>query len=376
MDATKQNKGVSEEQENKNQKPNEAEAKQADQDQHVDERADFIEQLALKSKQERGDEVLENAEETPGEEAADDPNKETPTENQKPNAEEAVKPDENDDEPKEQFEEIIVDGKLQKVPLSKIHDAGKRALQKESAADQRLEEATRLLKEAKNQRLSNQDAKKPDDDQGKNDQSGNPDPIEEKRLAYIHATQYGTAEEASTAMKEWEDAVTDKIIKNSGASNATPIDTETIKREIRNDTRAEEIYNKFSAEPDQGGFNDLLDDSFGTVNVPNPQGGMIEMPTLQFMVSQEADRLVKAGETKGYGWDTFKKAGEIVRAKFVKPQSSDGFNDKRKKKEQIDNITPAGSRQNVDTDTNQNQYKSDDDRYQAGFQEIAAGRGG
>src|SRR4030042_4545194 len=44
-------------------------------------------------------------------------------------------------------EEIIVDGEKQKVRKSKIFDAGKRALQKEPAADKSLQEASKLKAE-------------------------------------------------------------------------------------------------------------------------------------------------------------------------------------------------------------------------------------
>lgn len=44
---------------------------------------------------------------------------------------------------------IKVDGEEKEVPKDKIYEAGIRTMQKESAADKRLEEATRLLREAK-----------------------------------------------------------------------------------------------------------------------------------------------------------------------------------------------------------------------------------
>jgi hypothetical protein len=55
------------------------------------------------------------------------------------------------EEPPADDETIVVDGREQKVSKDKIYEAGRRALQKESAADKRLEEATRLFKEAQRQ---------------------------------------------------------------------------------------------------------------------------------------------------------------------------------------------------------------------------------
>jgi hypothetical protein len=52
--------------------------------------------------------------------------------------------DEPTDEPEEEMVTLKVDGEEVKVPLSAVRDAGVRSLQKESAADKRLEEATRL----------------------------------------------------------------------------------------------------------------------------------------------------------------------------------------------------------------------------------------
>ena len=57
--------------------------------------------------------------------------------------------DEPVDEPAdEEFVTVKVDGVEQQVPLSKVQEAGIRTLQKESAADKRLEEAARLRAEA------------------------------------------------------------------------------------------------------------------------------------------------------------------------------------------------------------------------------------
>ena len=58
---------------------------------------------------------------------------------------------EKQEEPEAKVEtvKIKVDGEEKEVPREKIYEAGIRAMQKESSADKRLEEATRLLREAK-----------------------------------------------------------------------------------------------------------------------------------------------------------------------------------------------------------------------------------
>ena len=53
--------------------------------------------------------------------------------------------------PIEDLVTIKVDGVMQQVPREKIYEAGLRAVQKESSADRRLEEATRLLREVEQQ---------------------------------------------------------------------------------------------------------------------------------------------------------------------------------------------------------------------------------
>lgn len=71
-----------------------------------------------------------------------------------------------EDQPKPRMVSIVVDGRAIEVAEDKILEAGKRTLQKESAADRRLQEAVakerqaqQLLEQAK--RLSNQDADDP-----------------------------------------------------------------------------------------------------------------------------------------------------------------------------------------------------------------------
>src|SRR5574343_1809044 len=66
-------------------------------------------------------------------------------------AEKAVEEEvvEEEVEKKEETIKLKIDGMVQDFPISKILETGKRALQKELASDKRLEEATRILKEAK-----------------------------------------------------------------------------------------------------------------------------------------------------------------------------------------------------------------------------------
>ena len=96
-------------------------------------------------------------------------------------------------EPEEE-RELIVDGNHIKVPLSKILDAGTRALQKESAADARLAAATQLLQQA--QERAKQAPQSPAEPQERREPSQEPDDA-----ALARAIQFGTEAEAAAALK-------------------------------------------------------------------------------------------------------------------------------------------------------------------------------
>ena len=111
-------------------------------------RNDFIADLAKKTREERDEEIKASGEAPVDTAAAEEvPQVEDTQPEESPKAEEAPA----EEKPAEQAEELVaikVDGKIQHVPKDKIYEAGLRAVQKESAADKRLEEATRLLAEA------------------------------------------------------------------------------------------------------------------------------------------------------------------------------------------------------------------------------------
>ena len=120
-------------------------------------RNDLIEELAKSAFEERREYARTQGVELPGEEedppiVAEEPAEtveteeveETPEETQEETAEETETA-----EPAEELVTLKIDGQEQKVPRSKVEEYGIRAMQKELAADRKLEEATRLLNEAK-----------------------------------------------------------------------------------------------------------------------------------------------------------------------------------------------------------------------------------
>lgn len=136
-----------------------------------------IAERANQQKEESGD-FSEFDEETgevaPKKEPEKAPEKAPETEEVPPEGEDKEEEEKSEPEPQkaeeeaEKPEELVtlrVDGKEVQVPKSKIVDAGVRTLQKEAAADKRLEEATRLLKAAQEFSQKQQPQQQPLSDQ-------------------------------------------------------------------------------------------------------------------------------------------------------------------------------------------------------------------
>lgn len=111
-------------------------------------RNEMLSSIAERARQERDQDMRYN-----GQEPVNTMNVVVPedTENKESEQKEQIEEtqEEEKQEPVIETVKIKVDGEEKEVPKDKIYDAGVRALQKESAADKRLEEATRLLREAK-----------------------------------------------------------------------------------------------------------------------------------------------------------------------------------------------------------------------------------
>ena len=215
-------------------------------------------------------------------------------------------------EEKPEMVKITVDGEEKEVLLSDVLDAGTRTYQKESAADKRLEEATRLLKEAKEQKPT-------DDDIPGDDEDGFTGSMTPKQIA--EALQYGTAEEAAVAVEQ---------MNSQGRSReaVTPERVQEITREtVRSTNNAEKIAHKFDSPADKGGFKDLADD-----------------PHLRRMVIDGVNEQLKAG--KPNTWETYEAAGTKVRGWLEERTGGtpkDSFTDKKERKKTIDNVQAAGA---------------------------------
>lgn len=294
---------------------------------HHDTVEDIAERLEAQRDEEEGrdeqtivDEEVEEEDTEPEAEAV----AEEPTEK----AEKAVTVDDT-------LETIVVDGQEQQVPQSKILDAGKRTLQKESAADSRLEEATRLLREAKEQkeRLSEDAAPKQADTD-----------LDQLRSEYIHEVQYGQEEDATTALKAWEDAVLSRAQQ--------PATQPTSREDIKSVLAEAELERKIYASPEEGGYMDLMSD-----------------PILKEQTSVLVDNLVKQGQGSFDSFDTYKKAGDAIRAigetlnpEYTPPvieKKVDTFEEKREKKKKIATLKSANAKTETSEDEDEDQSPSD-----------------
>jgi hypothetical protein len=280
---------------------------------------------------------LEREDEETGEVTETDAETEETTETteEKTDKTEVKKEDDADETATDKEEvEIVVNGEKKTVPLSEVKDAGIRALQKESAADKRLEEATKLLKEAKEvktEQPSDEDAETEETEETDSSAEDAEKDLAKKREAYRDAIQYGTDEEVDEALIEYEKAQKTAFLAASGASQDATQSNMSVD-EVADKLEEREVIKKFHLPSEEGGFKDLTDD-----------------PILLHASKLKVDELLKDGEPNT--WETYRKAGELVRKKYVigsqpeeKPTSDESLEVKKERKREIDNIPAATAR--------------------------------
>lgn len=156
-------------------------------EQPVNPRLSEIERLAQKVQEDRDAEMEANGEpvvDTRGEEVKEAEEEKAETAEESPVAE--VKPAEAH---AEELITIKVDGETRQISKDKIFEAGLRTVQKESAADRRLDEATRLLKEVQ-QRIAPVQEQQPRPSQEWDDG------------VIVYALQHGNEEEKTEAIRQ------------------------------------------------------------------------------------------------------------------------------------------------------------------------------
>lgn len=288
--------------------------------------AGYVSEQHIESIKEAGGVVEEEEPEPEEPEKKETPEetKETPEPEKK---ETTAEPEE--EPPTEETVKLVVDGEEKEVPLSQVVDAGTRTLQKESAADKRLEEATKLLKEAK-VTVRAQPPQTEDVDPEKTEtieEEVQPDfDAVQKKLA--NAIQYGEDDAVEVAISEFRKAISD-----APKPKGTTVDEAEITANVIAEVEGKQIMDKFHLPKDEGGFKDLADDL-----------------RARALVGAEIDKMLKDGEPNS--WGTYQKAGEEIR-KFLgwekeptpepepEPEPDPKLTERIEKKREIDTIQPA-----------------------------------
>ena len=272
-------------------------------------RDNMIAQLANAARKERDEEIRANggevidtlnvskdAPETETDQAPD----ENPVETEQPKAEE--KPVEAaKSEPQDDYITVKVDGQERQVPKSMILEAGIKTVQKESAADRRLEEATKLLREA-------QEAAKPKQP---------PLPVmDEVELA--QRIRMGNDQEAAEAMR---------VLVGRSSDAPTPEQiAAAVEQRVIDQMTARQALQKVQDE-----YKDVFAD-----------------PYLRQLAAMEDARMLEAGDTRSYS-ERYSEIGKTL-SKYV-PGAKGGkaevttSSDKQERKASITNLPSASVRQ-------------------------------
>lgn len=217
--------------------------------------------------------------------------------------------DEPDNDEQEKLVTLKIDGKEVQVPEKDVIEAGIRAKQKESAADSRLEEATRILNEARQEAAKLQTP--PPDKGADKSQSDGSEAINTAKI--LNAIRYGTEDEAQDALKQ---------LMESGRSDATHDDQMT-RDEVLSFVNEKAAFDKaladFQKSPEQGGFSDLWAD-----------------PTLRKLVIQKESELRENGDNRSYS-EVYTEIGTQVREwrdKLTGKQADNDFSKRQERKEE------------------------------------------
>lgn len=253
-----------------------------EQEQIVSPRNALMAEIAAKAKEERDRELAESGHEVidTSKSPVDEEVKEEKSDEEAPETLD-VKEVVEEKKPEPDFVDIKVDGEIRKVEKEKIVDAGIRALQKESTADKRLEEATRLLREVQTKYAA--------------PQTDSPSQWDDETVEY--AIQHGDEQQKAYAeqlKKERQDAIPEQIAAN-----------------VMSQIEAKSAADWFATE-----FKDIVQD-----------------PYLMRLAIEAENDAMKAGDTRPPK-ERFKQFGETLRAWKGGNATQDGLAQKQEHKAQ------------------------------------------
>ena len=300
-------------------------------------RLNAIERIAAENDKARADEFKDGLETDTGPGDDDDPDSDDDPD---------VDPDDDDpddpgdidkksDTPSEKMVEIVVDGQKRTVPESKVHDTGIRALQKELAADKRLEEATRLLHDAQAtiaevKKGAGQPSATDDGQQGDPQDTATQDAekLGQRAQELSAAIQYGNEEEAATAVAELismgrsqNEAATPKQIAETVYQVLNGIEQEKQQKEDA------KIMTRFKAPRKEGGFDDISNDP-------------VKMAAASALVETK-----RAQGDNRTDWEFYQEVGKETRELFGGKKKNQPSSEKRRSnKRDIVNVKSAGAR--------------------------------
>lgn len=269
----------------------------------------------------------------------------------------------------EEMIKLVVDGAEQEVPLSRVVDAGKRTLQKETAADKRLEEATRLRKTA--EELLAQAQKRADTSPEKKQVDGDKAQpqltdaeFKAKKKGWIQAIQYGEEAEAE-ALDEMMDFMGRGTTAATSKDEVSKIVKEYLeeREQVQRQSKWSGILKKFTAPVEEGGFSDLAED-----------------PYLKNEVGKLVAQKIAAGE--GDEWETYEAAGKEIRKRreealnpTPKPskKTTVDLEERRAKKTGIDTVSGVNAK-NKGKESSEAEKTEEESRAEA-IQDIMKARG-
>ena len=246
-------------------------------------------------------------------------------------AEEAAQADTGDDD----LDTLIVDGQTIHKPRKEVYETGRRALQKELAADRRLEEAQRLYNDA----LQAYQTGLPR--AGVSSQKAVSSEEKAKRIEEITSKLIdGDYDQVQTAVTELVE----------GRDNATPApDMDQIMHGVGQyleyEMERRSVVSAFRTPPEQGGYADV---------VPTELGGQSDSPEVYDFLNWKIAQITQAGAP--HSLSTYRKAAEITRKQFgLRDPGRPTLSDKRDKKREIDVVkgvrakTPVAPKQKEET---------------------------